>query len=577
MASLAKFLSAITVSWTRGLALLTLSTAVFTSQAQSELSKQERHAFNEGFFKAQSLKTKGNLEEALVLFENLLDIDADNAVVHYELGQLYVEQDQLDQAIFHGEKAAHLNPDNRWYLFLLGGIYQAYGLPEKQVSVFRRLLRINPKEQDYRYELAKALLRNEQYEAALAHLDTLEQELGVNEALSDLKKTIYLDTENLEGALAEVRKLIKAYPETMEYYGTLGQLYSVNGYPEKAYEVYQEMLELDSLDPRPHLDLANYYRNKQNFQLSLYHLKRALKSDRLAIEKKIPVLVSIFQASGQDSSLRQEAYAVMDYLLEQGEEDPRLLAMYGDYLSRDGRDQQALEFYKKALAREEGQHFQIWEQVLLIEIQNDRYEDLRQDAPQAVASFPNQPLPYFMAGVAYAQNEQWEEALFYLESGKEYAIDNPALQEQFLVQLADVHHRLENHRESDRYFEAVLQLNPRNASALNNYAYYLAQRGTRLEKALQYTRRSNTLSPNNPTFMDTWAWVLYKKGQYQEAAEVMQDIFQLDPTVGGEIHEHYGDILKALGHQERALKHYKIALDSSQDPAALEQKIQELQ
>lgn len=577
MGSSARSQLAITVSWIKSLCLAAFLGAAIGLPAQSDLSPEERHAFNQGFFKAQAMKSKGDLEAALSQFESLLEIDDQNAVVHYELGQLYVEQDQLDQAIYHSEKAASLDPDNRWYLFLLGGIYQVYGVPEKQLSVFQRLVSLDPEDHEYRFQLAKGLIRNEEYEAALAHLDTLEAQMGVNEALSDLKKTIFLDTENLEGAVAEVKKLIKAYPETLEYYGTLGQLYAVNGYPEKAFSVYQDMLAIDSLDPRPHLDLANYYRSKQDYRQSLHHLKKALKSERLAIDKKIPVLISIFQASSEDSSLRKEAYSVMDYLLEKGEEDPRLLAMYGDYLSRDGKDQKALDFYKRALEKEGGQQFQIWEQVLLIEIQNDLYEALREDAPEAVASFPNQPMPYFMAGVAYAEDEQWQEALFYLESGVDFAVGNPALKEQFLTQLADIHHRLENHRESDQYFERALAINPRNATTLNNYAYYLAQRQTKLDKALEMTRRSNTISPNNPTFLDTWAWVLFQKGQAQQAAEIMQDVFELDPTVGSEVHEHYADILKALGHKDKAIHHYTRALDGSAEPEAIKQKIKELQ
>ena len=62
-------------------------------------------------------------------------------------------------------------------------------------------------------------------------------------------------------------------------------------------------------------------------------------------------------------------------------------------------------------------------------------------------------------------------------------------------------------------------------STLNNYAYYLSVRGERLGKALEMTEKSNRLSPNNPVFLDTWAWVLYKKGDFEEALKY-KEIYQ---------------------------------------------------
>lgn len=547
--------------------------------AQDHLSAKERQAFNEAYFEAQALKTKGDYEKAGELFKELYKSSPSNAAVNFELAQYYTETDNRESAIFHAERAVELEPANQWYAYLLANIYGQFNRPGKQVEVYQNLLEHDESSNEYRLELAQAYLANNQPQKALEQFNKMEEQMGVNEFISEQKKTIYLDLGDLDAATREIRKLIEAYPNTMEYYGTLGQLYSVNGFEEEAFEVYQEMLEVDSTDPRPHLDLANYYRGQNNFKKSLHHLKYAMESDLLEMEKKIPVLLSLFNASANDSVLREESYAIMNTILKEEDEveDPRIFAMYGDFLSRDGRDLEAITYYKKALGKEGGQKFQIWEQVLLIEVQNEMYDSLAIDAPQAVEAFPNQPLPYFFAGLGFAQQEEYDEAVYYLEDGLNYVLGQPALKEQFYLQLADVHHRLKNHQQSDGYFEKALAINIQNATTLNNYAYYLAVRGENLDRALEMSEKSNRLSPDNPTFLDTWAWVHFKRQEYQKAEEKMEKVFSLQDKQSGEVREHYGDILNKLGKTEQALEQYEKALEGGYRSQSLLSKIKALQ
>lgn len=547
--------------------------------AQDNLSPKERQAFNEAFFKAQSLKAKGDYEKAGSLFKQLYKSSPSNAAVNFELAQYYTETEDQESAIFHAERAVELDPSNQWFSYLLANIYGQFGMSGQQVKVYQNLLKNDERNAEYRMELARAYLANNEPLKALEQFDKIEEQMGVNEFISEQKKNIYLDLGDLDGATDEIRKLIDTYPNTMEYYGTLGQLYAVNGFEEEAFSVYQQMLEIDSTDPRPHLDLANYYRNRDNFQESLYHLKYAMKSDLLEMEKKIPVLLSLFNASANDTLLRKEAYSIMNDILNDGEEveDPRIYAMYGDFLSRDGKDLEAIKYYKKALQKEGGQKFQLWEQVLLIEVQNELYDSLAADAPLAVEAFPNQPLPYFFAGLGFAQQKDYEEAIYYLEDGLNYVLGNPALKEQFYLQLADVHHRLKNHETSDEYFEKALNINNQNATTLNNYAYYLAVRGENLDRALEMSEKSNRLSPDNPTFLDTWAWVYYQRKEYEKAAEKMQKVFMLQDEQSGEVREHYGDILSKLGKSEQALQQYQKALEEGYSSQSLLSKIKALQ
>jgi len=575
MATSQKYLLAITAFWNKYLFLLVLIFFSVSLSAQSNLKGERLRLFNENFFAAQNFKLRGESEKAEALFGELYRIDSENATVCYELAQLAIARQDQNDALFYAEKAVEIDSQNSWYMLLCAAIYKQAQLTDKQLSIYKRLLSQDRESLNYRFELAQAYIDQEKIELALAHIDTIENTLGPIESLIELKKVAYLKANDVDGAAAAIQQLIDREPNNLDNYGALGQLYQINGRAEEALEIYHIMVDLDSNDPRPQLDLANYYRQINNKEASLHHLRKAMQSPRLDIERKVGVLLSLFDASLKDSTLAQEAYLMLNDVINSDAKDPRIFAMYGDYLSRDGRDAEAIGFYKKALKLE--QKYQLWEQILLIEIQNRLFDSLRQDAPLALAYYPNQALPYLLAGIAFNEAKNSSEALSYLESGLMYVVQNPNLKLEFYLQLAAAYHLANNHQQSDSYFDKALAINSENATALNNYAYYLAQREEKLEKALMLSEKSNRLSPSNSVFLDTWAWVLFKQENYPLALKKIEQALALNSNHDSEVLEHYAEILEANNRKEEALIQYKLALAKDPTNTSLQQKIDALQ
>ncbi len=558
------------------LTILFLSPVILLSQETKDpLSSKQRQKFNEMFFLAEKQKNLGNEDEAMEFYLELHKMDEDNATVCFELAQLYARKNQSTEAIELGERAVKLAPENKWFKILLSSIYEKFGEAKDQISILKDLVKMDSLNLDYRYELAEVYANNNKFKEAIAELNALEAITGINEMITDEKKLIYLADNNVEGAVAEMKKLIKAYPKNLDYQGTLAQLYMANLQEKKAMELYEEMLKVDPEDPRPHLDLAQYYQQQKNFEKSIYHLSKAMKSPDLEIDKKVAVLMSLFDASKYDTVLRKETFGMLETLVEQNPNDPKAFAIYGDFLSRDKRDAEALKMYKKAVSLEGGALYEIWNQILLIEIQTEMYDSLVVDGPRAIDVFPNQPLPYFFTGIALSLTDREEEAIDYLESGLLYVIGNPRLKEQFYTQLADVYHKLGEHNSSDSYFDKAISLNNSNPATLNNYAYYLSVRNKDLDKALKMSERSNTLAPGNPTFLDTWAWILYQKGEYEAALKKIEQVMSLGGDKFGEVVEHYGDILYKNGRTQEAIEQWQKAKKLGDTTDTIDQKISE--
>lgn len=118
-------------------------------------------------------------------------------------------------------------------------------------------------------------------------------------------------------------------------------------------------------------------------------------------------------------------------------------------------------------------------------------------------------------------------------------------------------------------YESLLTKMPNNMGILNNLAYMLAEEDVRLAEALEYARRAYETRPNEPGFLDTYSYVLYKNGRFAEAAEFLQSALQQyelnKVSAPAEVYEHLGMIKEELGSGTEALSAYKQALEVGAD------------
>jgi tetratricopeptide (TPR) repeat protein len=100
---------------------------------------------------------------------------------------------------------------------------------------------------------------------------------------------------------------------------------------------------------------------------------------------------------------------------------------------------------------------------------------------------------------------------------------------------------------------------------MNNYAYYLSLEGQHLDKAERMISKVIEFEPFEPTYLDTYAWVLFKRERYFEAIFVMEQALNNSKEPSGTLYEHYGDILYKNGQTEKALEYWKKAVETDDD------------
>jgi hypothetical protein len=110
---------------------------------------------------------------------------------------------------------------------------------------------------------------------------------------------------------------------------------------------------------------------------------------------------------------------------------------------------------------------------------------------------------------------------------------------------------------------------------MNNYAYYLSLLGEELEKAESLSGKVVQANPDNPTYLDTHAWVLFKKKEYRLAKFYQENAIKSGGVSSPVIIEHMGDILFMLNDLDGALSNWKKSVDAGNESKTLKKKIEE--
>ncbi|HET6225309.1 MAG TPA: tetratricopeptide repeat protein, partial [Bacteroidia bacterium] len=525
------------------------------------------------FFDGAREKVLGNYESAEGRFLQALKLDPSSSATMYELATIYTFQNNKSQALLYSKKAATAAPKNTWYQLLYAECLRENKKPTEAAAVYEKLLQNFPDRLDFYYELANAYLFANKPNDAIKTYNRIEQQIGVSEDASMQKIKIYKSLNNTDKAIEEAKKLIAAFPKEGKYYGIIGELYQEKGQNEKALQAYNDLLRIDPENAYVHLSLADYYRNQKQNEKSFEEIKIAFKSKLLDIDTKIKILLSYYSITETYSELKADADELCKILVEVHPDEAKAFSMYGDFLYRDKKLEQARIEYRKSIALDK-EKYALWNQLLIIESELNDYAAMEKESKEAIELFPNQALPYFFNGAANLQLRNYQASVDVLTEGKEFAFDKQLLA-QFYANIGDAQNQLKKFAASDSAYNKALELEPGNVYVLNNYAYYLSIRNENLEKAERMSKKTNELEPNNNSYQDTYGWILYQMKKYDDAKIWVGKALDNGGKTNGTLLEHYGDILYQLGDKENAVKYWQDAKKAGGASDLLEKKIME--
>jgi tetratricopeptide (TPR) repeat protein len=541
----------------------TRQTASYKPPPKQNLSDAQKADVTYLFFNANKEKILGNLNNAAELFAEVIRKDGSNHAAMYELSNIYDSQKKYSDALFFARSAYRLDSKNEWYAMSLSDILQKNHKFDESVQVLEQLTKDKPDRVDYYFEWASALVFGGKYSDAIKVYDKIEEKIGITRELTLQKERLWVQLNKNDKAITEVQKLIDANPKDAQAYNMLAELYQKLGNKEKALETYNKILEIDPNNSYVHLSLADYYRNNGDNEKSKQELKLAFSNKELDVDTKISILVSYFPIVEAHPEMLDQALEMSKLLIEANATESRAHAIYGEFLAQDKQYEKARDEMRLAL-KMGSKDFAVINKILILDSQLLDWDSMLSESDSAITNYPDQPLSYFFNGLAKLQKKKYKEAVEAFNSGVKMVVDNKDLELQFYANLGEAYNELKKYSESDDNYDKALAINPKDATTLNNYAYYLSVRGEKLDKAEAMSKQSNDLQPKTPSFEDTYGWIMYKMGKYKEAKEWIEKALADGSSKSAAVLEHYGDILFKDGETEKALEYWQKAKDAGE-------------
>ena len=543
--------------------------------AQSSLTPEQQRKYDYFFLEAMRLKEKKDYASAFGLLQHCLDIRPNAASALYEVSQYYMFLRQVPQGQEALEKAVASAPDNYWYSQGLASLYQQQNELDKAITLLEQMAVRFPGKQDPLFNLLDLYGRQEKYDEVISTLNRLEKHMGKNEQLSMEKFRIYLQMKDDKKAFQEIESLVQEYPMDMRYQVILGDVYLQNGKKQEAYDVYQKVLAAEPDNPMAIFSMASYY--KQTGQEGLYQqqLDTLLLNKKVTPDTKVSVMRQMIVENEQADKDSTQIIALFDRIMKQEQDDPQIPMLYAQYLLSKNMEAESVPVLEQVVDLDPTNKAA---RMMLVgtAVRKEDYKQIIKVCEPGIEATPDALEFYYYLAIAYNQAEQPDSVVSICKRALEHttADSKKEVVSDFYSILGDMYHTQKQMKEAYAAYDSALVYNPSNIGALNNYAYYLSVERRDLDKAEEMSYKTVKAEPNNATYLDTYAWILFEKGNYAEARIYIDNAMKSDDEKSDVIVEHCGDIYYMTGDVDGALSYWKKALEMGSESKTLKQKIE---
>jgi tetratricopeptide (TPR) repeat protein len=490
-------------------------------------------------------------EEAIQAFKACLQKQPKDAAVHYALFQIYLKQEKYQEAAFHTEQAAQLDPKNLHYKRELAFMYQQLGRYQDAAEVFEVLLKADPKNIDYYSGALKSYQELNKPSKSYALIGQMEQQLGENpntvlekfRLLQQMGKTKegvalvdhYFRSQNYQAGFGLLKDLVEADPQN----GVALLMYGEMLYRSGKVDEGKNYLHAGILAQGPSLD------QKMNILIMLVNEK-----SQMAPDPKLEPLVA--------------------YMTQTYPNEAKAHSIAGDYYYVSGQIKAAIASYQQTL-RCDPNLFPVWSQVMILEFEQESWTNLLKDASSCAELFPSQPMPFFFKAMMLNRSGLHSEALENLTLAKGVLLNDNALLGEISLQEGSAYLGLQQQEKAFAAFEEALSISSNDLEL--EYLHVLSIHKVTLTKTMERLQESLAKDASNAQVIFELAFAVFQSGTYQMAWQEIQKITDTKLLQTAAYQELLGDIYFHLGQVQEANNCWQKALTFGEGSVVLSEKI----
>lgn len=541
------------------------------------LTYAQQRRFNELFLEAIRQKEAEHIDAESELLEAALRINPNAPEALYEMGVLKLSytsySDTLGRALGDSllRKAVKAEPQNVYFKETLATYLANNADYREAIDLYEELA--DAKEDGETLTTLIWLYKTSgDYAGAIRTIDRLERIEGKSEQLSLEKFQTYLAMKDDEHAYRAIEDLCAEYPYDLRYRVLMGDLYDQNGYHEQALLIYKDVLTAEPDNSYAQISLLAYYKAAQADSLYLDLLHRVVLNPRTQSGARIEALRGYMEDNLRHGADSTQVLRLFNQALAQPQEDRSIAELKAYYVSEKQMPVDSLLDCMRTILRIEPDYTKARLQELLIMLQRDSMQQVAHICREGELYDPSEITFYYYEGTALYRMGRDNEAIRQLQRGTERideSTDKTTASDLYAL-LGDVLHERKLHEEAYAAYDRALEYNEDNTFCLNNYAYFLSLDGIRLDQAERMSRKTIEAEPDEATYLDTYAWILYLKKDYAQAFEYIREALNLaeESAENASLFHHAGDIAYRLGNRAQALSYWKKALQLTTDRTA---------
>ena len=496
---------------------------------------------------------------ASAILRSIIATAPENDAAHYYLGLTEFCLNHMDTAEHELAEAVRLDPDNYWYRYRLAMLYSATDRKELTAAMFEELLKDFPKKNELYYSLIELYMSQGQTEKALGTLTQIETLFGADEAVALTRFDLLRRLGRYEEAYGSLTSFSRENPSP-QVLSILGD-YQMSMYNDSlALKSYDEALSLSPDYAPAILGKAETFRVTRRYDEYFPLVRRFIRSGEISPEGKGDYLTNLFRRADPMflKTFSAELDSLMTDCISVHPKDSSILMAAGIYYYGTGRAQEASGYFQENM-RLYPESLSATANYVELLMYTHSWTELSSEGRKAYRKFPSEPAFLEMASLADYNLGDYRKVLGICDTVLAVCKGDSLKTLNAYTTMGDMYHQLGENKKAYQAYDKALGINPRYVPVLNNYAYFLSMEGKQLKKAYAMSKITVEQEPDNPTYLDTFGWILYLQGKPLEAKPFFKHAMLYGGKDSAVILDHYAEVLYALKEYDLAFVYWMQA------------------
>ncbi len=555
-----------------GLVLLLSATDGQAQNNENNIDARKR-AVDYFHLESVSLQEQERYDEAFEMLEYCRSLDSTSTAIQYFLAPYYSILGKDSIACDMLEDIVRQAPANEDYNDALVNQYARTGNWKAAIDVYERIVGSAHSKSEIYKALYALYYNDDNFDKALETLEKIEHLEGKSTEFTAKRLQLFLRLNRHDEMIAIIEQAIAENPDDSRFMTFLGDIYTMIEKYGLAEETYMKVLEKYPDDALTLGSLVDLYAKTENDESFCNAIETLIKCEKVETETRMQNLVNYILYKETSDSAYIEPF--FQELLRLPFDQLELHMSYADYLEyKQATPEVLIPVYEK-IVELDSENISAIIKLLQFSIDADDKDAVFKYASEALLYLPQVLELYFYKGLSlYMSGGKLESIDIYKEGlAKRDTDTDPGVVAAMFTVIGDTYHELGMTKECYEAYDSALMYDPYKLDVLNNYSYFLSLENRDLQRALEMSGKTISAEPDNQTYLDTYAWVLFKLKRYEEAKAYAEKILSLDGELSYEVLHHIGDIFAKCGNIEKAVFYWEKAAEAGDDTKLLDKKI----